>query len=1359
MLSGQIHDIRTIFDQNSDLVRGVTQLPETKYKFLELETKFGYYSEKGFNSNVPYFHYERLLNSLRTFPQVGPEITEESHVEQMGNIRHIIITPIGDGPEIVLWQKKTRLRNFEFPDYDIRISANIEESLNAKEIPEPFNATIIRDRTRHTFSMANDLIKVDMTEVIMRDEGKVIRPQYEVEIEFLGNKNDLPVFEQYIGVIFKLLRGTNLIYTNTVKNQLIRDTIKIVGSTRTDMIDKDILVEARNIKRRDLIYGGIVGNRFIINDIILSKPRRKERSSPRDKGTGYMITFKADGLRKLLIIHNSGIWLVYPPFEFNLVLDLSLKVPQLDKLLTGFNGTIFDGELVVPKQPRRLLYWYLAFDCIAFRGNAAIQLQPYTERQKIVNAIAGAMKTPVLTIDTKETKEIQTPQDFFILVREFLDKRDTLEYNEDGLIFVPIDTIYNPHSQDYPLRDRSLTRIPDVCKWKEARDITIDFALKWIEGGRLDLYVYNDETGKTEPFRGDNINPLTPDMIDYQNELTLNKPTGLVVEYEWTKLPQTEVAEVTQGFLRPRRIRYDKFGPNRLSIALDDWEDIMNPITEEDIKGESLMMTFSYHNRIKKSLYEILTLNPDYKPQIKGIKKYRGINILDIGSGMGGDTAKWIKLADKDDPTTGFVVAVEPNANNRQELINRIKTFNIQDKVNIIPTGGEDTVAITDAVRKFIPGGKVDAVTLMLSMSFFWASDSHLDALVKTIVTNLKPGGQIVFLTIDGTVIEQIFEPALGGPNITDKTIATANIHLYPKLQLPFGRPVDFILPNTIVGEQREYIVHLQDFTSRLGLYGIHLYELHRAESEKLLSEENSLFSSMYSFGYYVNDDKIALLEYEQTAHSPVNIILPVIPSPRKYPTIQMYQPTATIIPTISVTGIPRLPTPEVTPTPPISKRPTQPVRPTQLITPPIPKLPTQPIIPLAPQVLVQPTITIPLLTQSQTGAVVTKPTKYEIEQNQLRWLSVSYTGMGGRIVTGPARNDDTYAPLTCTWYDNLVRIATIGEGSCFIHAVLKAFYKPYQENNSARYRLDTAAKLRRDLAIILGLENPQYPGYTYWDTTARGSFPRMVMEEIADEDLIGLLRVDYSLSGLQRLLNSTSQLGEEVYKFISDALNIDIYVLRATRDDLYPNSHTHHPNIPRNGVVIIGNTYHYEVLAVDGEFGFQTVFPPDDPFLKALTEIFIGDGDFNDIVNVIPYDPDTAFVQNAVNAFVTKTGLNIPAKINEIFLENDPFLLTLNRLMPHIKEMAQIRIAQLNEPEPPPENPVLDHLDRILRILRDSGYTDEETNQIREIVEHRLIPDIPQSLDAIIASAETDGLLSQDQVQAIRNSEITLEI
>ena len=1323
MLSKTIHNIRKALT--------VGRATLTAQQSFELEAKFGSYApgpDIKFNSNVPYVYFERLLNTIKQRPSVTERTTEVSTVSSGArtmvgrtghNIRRIVTTIIGnDSPEQVVWQRKTNIENFEIRDYDVRISANLEETIEA---PANFVAENIRERTRHSFTLGISLMRLDLTEVIMTSADKVARPTYEVELEFLGTIDDLPFFEQEVEVIFKLLRDTELLYTTSMKDQVIADINTVLGGTNPTNIDRNVLVEARNLKKRDLVYGGIVGNEQVKEPAVLVRPPRVNR---RTGGTSYVVTYKADGLRKMLVVHRTGIWLIYPPFEFNLVIDAQRATVQVANLMKSFHGTVLDGELVLPSVPKPTAYYYLAFDCLSSpvpnpRSRTAddklipsrgIQSRSYPDRKAIVDGIAGVLRNSSIIVDAKETHELETSEQFFTIVTNMLNRRDTLDYQEDGLIFTPVDAIYNPQSQLYPsgerrpLNERRLTDIPDVAKLKKTKDITIDFVIKWLDGNRIELMSYDGKA--LVPFRGSDINPVTPDMVDstspilYPNGVPL--PSGSVVEYEWAG-----------ELLRPRKWRPDKQHGNSLEVALDDWDDIMNPITYEFVMGQTLGMAYEYHKRIKRVLYDSLTI-------VDG--KHRGVNILDIGSGRGGGVARWKRL--RRGPTTGFVVAVEPNADNREDLEERIATFELTDRVRVVPTGGEDTVAITQAVRQFIPSGKVDVVTLMLSMSFFWATGSHLAALIRTIRTNLKPGGTIVFLTIDGDTVEQLFEPAFSNQKTTDKRIAEAELHLYNRPQPPYGRALDINLPGTIVGAQREYLVHLNDFTSRLATYGFELQEVHRAEGERLLSEPNKLYSSLFSFGTYSNVDSRLLIADQATTTVVINEAL---------------TPVENLTPDTNNSAVMDYPV-----VPPIS-----PVRTMATIAPIVEPVTTSPTTrPITP--LTTPTVAQPVVRLVPPTLVLSPPNKLQIDRNQLRWLSVAHTGRGGFVVKGPAIGDDTYAPLRASWHNKLVRIATIGDGNCFIHAVLKAFYRKYQNNNDAGYRVDVSSMLRRDLASMLSSENPAYPGRSYWMTAAYGAFPRMTMQQIVDEELVRDVNLDYSMNGLQRLFNSTVQLGDEVYSYVADVLGIDIYILRATTEDLYPHLHTYRLGRNRPAIVIVGNAFHYEVVALDTPEGFQTTFMPGDPFITHLTALFIGDRDLADIYNTRLFDPDAEFVNNAIETFGGVNDYQTPDKLAIIFTAEDDFILNYNRLLPRILQTVRQLQGTNEEPATVETTPVAQQFEHILQTMEESGINSQRLVTLRELFFSRIIPGAPGTVEGIIGSLLTDGLISEQEVETI---------
>ena len=1181
---------------------------------LEIEAKFGRKVNGRFDSSVPYVHYDRLLTYLR---QTGEELLEESTVAIDGNDRRITTTTnSGNG---VVWQRKNNIRHIEVLEYGLRISANLETPIDPIS---GFTPKTIRTRSRHSFEL-NQYIKVDMTEVMMHGQNKISRPIYEVEIEFNGSIDDLSIFEAAITRIFKLLRGTNEIYDIKTKNALVMSVAKALNpekyqnqrslpSNDTEFEDRDIkprMVDARNIKRRDLVYGGIVGN----------------------ETTNYIATYKADGLRKLLVIHATGIWLVYPPYEYNLVL---LTHP----LIKSLADTILDGELVQPKIDINIAYWYLGFDCLAFKGNHSVQNKPYMERKKVVDAVAKNLRSPILTVDAKDALLVDTPDKFFSIVKRLLDAKDDLPYNQDGLIFTPADTIYNPQSNRYPLYHRTLTVHPDVCKFKEGSDITIDFSIKWVSNKQLELYSYDREINQLVHFKGDMINPLTPEMIDHEHELTRGQPSGLIVEYEWSK-----------NKLRPRRIRHDKSGPNGIEIALDDWEDIMHPIEIADIEGLTPMLTFAYHKRIKKGLHKFIPKNA---------------NILDIGSGRGGDAHRWKQIGAK-------VVAVEPNDSNRQELQRRISTFELEDQVLVVPTGGEATADITAAVKSHI--GKADVVTLMLSMSFFWQSEAHLNSLVNTIITNIAPNGTILFLTIDGDTLVQLFEPALGGPVHSTMRVGSADITLHPQSTLiPYGRAVDFILNDTIVGAQREYVVLLNALTEKLDVFGFELTEIHRAEGEKLLQSDQYLYSSIYSYGYYTNTNPTLL-------NTPT--LTPVYDGAYVEPVIKPITPPKTspkvVKPVSPIKVTPKVVKP-VTPVKVTTKvvKPVSPIKVTTKVVKPVSpvKVTTKVVKPVTP-VKVTTKVVKPVtpLKPLITGDIVVDGGTKEQKDDKVKDMAVNRMAagqyldslpVGTSVKPGePASGDDKYAIVNCRWFPNLVRIATIGDGSCFIHSVMKACFSTYQNNADFETRDMLAQQCRRDLAVVLMEENPQYPGHTYWESTARGSFPRLLMQEIKSPDIMKYTRVDYSLYGLQRLFNSFAFLGDECYEYVADVIDYDIYVLRATSDDLHIHLNTHRTGRDRHAIVIVGNGTHYEVIAEDTSEGFKTIFEPDHPFIQEILSRGEREPE-ND------FDPDSAFVHNFWETFKDKaTGVvDFPESIYDLFAEDDIFIQCVNRNFDRIR-------------------------------------------------------------------------------------------
>ena len=1299
----------------------------------ELEIRF-----YGYNTNLGVSR--RAFNRiLEFFSGIAKPIVTHTTDYRSNNIRKTVTTSTSLGDQHVeTWSIKERVWNRMVHEYRYRVAISREVE-NIAPV-EGFRPESTRVKDRKSFMTAGGSMRLDLTVVNSVDERHGDSTTYEVELEVLNPRaiRDLP---KNIGLIMKQLHDTAEIYSQTEYNAIVDYVNTTLGGRPRERgtIDHRVLYQMRNLHLVDMQYGGLVGNSQEI----------------------YTVTHKADGVRKLLVFHPTSVWLVMAPDEANLVFRLTNQTED-----TPLTGTILEGELV-PVENRKTgspnsTYWFLAFDTLAApeigvgtkRGSKAIQKKPHSERlryAKEISKLPAFTDSRALVINTKTFKAFNSSTEFFAIMRIFQRQIPSLPYKDDGYIFTPENMPYDSGHSFKSLSERKLTRLADICKWKPTEQMTIDFSIEWINdqhGKRIELY--SRERGELVIFKGTDKDPYTPLMVDSRHELTNNIPSGTVVEYGWN---------AEHDVLTPYRIRTDKNKPNGLEFAKDNWDLIHHPIHLATILGEDFTLLRRYHNRIKWDLYNRI------------LEKFPGNDqptLLDIGSGRGGDVAKWRNI--------WRIVAVEPNHDHIYDhLIPRIQRFlgqatvqvisspdevvqktmialENQNKVIIVKSGGEATDLITNVVSRFI-GGRVDAVTMMLSMSFFWQSADILDQLVATVANNISPTGEFAFITINGDTVQEIFQPKFKtGYPLSELKLGPADLRYDDQ-----RRTLWVNIPGTIVEDQTEWLVRLDDLRLRFRLYGFKVESLQRADREGFLNDHERIMTTMYSYGWFspiqptptplpgsLEADKARITTVpgadfyapaEPTTAVPVMAVLGpgegpleqqvlpelpigpgsptpgqpetehfgILPSPQKKTQTlpkdqpgQVMQTQTSPITTgspVSPLGITTTPTtvgqttltnlllsPVFSPGSPATPggvglvSPVQPVvqvqsplqlgqvqpqqvqtgvtvspvitippvvvspaadAPPQVIsegkledttppaaTPGIPGIGTGVMIP--PQVQLNlPTVTVlppggagafdpmmaPMPSLPQVFGVI--PPKKTLglpmfqprDTDRLPMLSVVYDP-----ATDRGRGDDISEVISCKWYRQrpVVRIAAIGDGSCFFHSTMKAYLPSYANNPSYIHRSNYVAMLRRDLAYLLQTADAEAPGKTLYETAANGQwatmagFQREEGTEIADE--LGN-PIDYSLDGMQRLLNSKRDVGTEVFGYVSKLLGVGINVMIATRSNLVPSDggidlEDVHPY----SIFIAGNGYHYEVIGVQIEgVGIQTAFKADDPFMTAF--------------------------------------------------------------------------------------------------------------------------------------------------------------
>ena len=180
----------------------------------------------------------------------------------------------------------------------------------------------------------------------------------------------------------------------------------------------------------------------------------------------------------------------------------------------------------------------------------------------------------------------------------------------------------------------------------------------------------------------------------------------------------------------------------------------------------------------------------------------------------------------------------------------------------------------------------------------------------------------------------------------------------------------------------------------------------------------------------------------------------------------------------------------------------------------------------------------------------------------------------------------------------SLVRIRTDMDGSCFFHALAKAYFKPYivgKIDGESFNRKNFIKNLRKDLAKRLASKiDPEDPkSKTYYEALAQGELKKISKD-------MG----NYSLKNMQKELSSSSTPVSNIYnEFISDQLELDIYILDANKKDVYmtgTEDNLLYKN--RRSIVILYLPGHYELIGlVDEDNEVTTLFSPQSDFIQSI--------------------------------------------------------------------------------------------------------------------------------------------------------------
>lgn len=768
---------------------------------LELEVRYGYFygRNSNFSSNVPLSHYHNLIKSLNTQENIVKHVKNvivTNYEYNNNNIRSI------QEAKPLRWESKIKEHSDVLP-YDIRISFATEIPVQPIPVDQRI-ATNTRSKNTTIYTIGSS--RIEMSIVTTSNQIVSRSTTYEVECEFIlpppsGPINNEVALTDYLTTcqnVWLWLRDSIEIYTVQEKNDLSRrindllntipESVSRINNELTLLLKQRITPKLReliveHLSKNDIrtsngdmtnLYNSIVKLNLpddimkIINSIDISYKDHNRLD------TKFISTGTNLGRRTLVdgpLANGGHISMKIDGSRMLIISDKnnlwSFYPPNIFSLLSRSSfvddGTILDTEMVIKDGK----YIFLVFDTLIMNG-IDVRKKNYSDRLFNIN-----YSNDFITIENK----IVLPFTNYNDLNKNIDTITLLSsiYDQDGFLFTTNGEYMNKF-------------------YKLKSSITIDLIVKG-----NDLLMYDTDTMSNVLFNyeNDDLTVITTIIVP-----KVTAPNETVIEFLIEKEINKKNIVLT---LKELRHRPDKSGSNTKNVIYKNISSAIDGMTLNDIKGKSIGIVRGYNNSIKKSLYD---------------KIPRGSQILDIGSGWGGDVSKW-KAQNLN------VVAVEPDANKIPVLLARLKEENYEKNVQVIQAKGENDLGLGEQ--------RFNYITFMLSLSFFYQNKHTFQGLVHNINKYLNDDGKILFLTIDGDCINQLFRPVLAPQLKLPQNISLAGTQLNL-----IDNTLHVVIPG-IVGEQDEWLVYPHE----LGI----VEDYNKANKCKFLGNETFIYSSLFSFG------------------------------------------------------------------------------------------------------------------------------------------------------------------------------------------------------------------------------------------------------------------------------------------------------------------------------------------------------------------------------------------------------------------------------------------------------------------------------------------------------------------------------
>lgn len=580
---------------------------------LELEVRFGEFNKKfipGLQKNI----FDRLMSFVSSFAKY--EKTEYSCIINFSNNTrrvYVLADPepghqfsypwsVGSILDEYRQEKINVCKNYDVSEFGIRFSL-----ANERDIPEYNTVNLsmfvtIRKRIIYSFLGSEfhfGIFKTD-DKLITETTFEHLPLNYNFEMEMGGDKPN-------IGLVYEFIK-------------VIQDTKYPIGVS-----------EMKNVLYNYTLFAG--KKKFIgiqPETASISKIANGECSNASNCVTNeYSITLKLNGTRQLIYLLGGRIYSINSKVEITF-LGLSFNDTTLD-------NTILDSEYFKTK--------FYIFDVIV---NAGVDLRKdpsasLTKRLELLTEIidrvnkSAKIKSGNVTSSLHRT-DFFTKKEYFFTSNLYSTAVTALknagESDIDGIIFNAV----NGPSSAVPM------------KWKPVDQLTIDFKIKktiaTTDSVVWNLYCYN--AGKEILFSYETIKELVVVSEQYKTELEQYKNIHLCIVDKKTdkKFRDNTVVEFKFDAKRlvfiPVRSRPDKTKGNHISIAIDNFENILFPFNLEYLK--SLSQFGNEHKCNKLSIYTVNIKRYDNYIKNKVINVYckKTHSLLDLCCGDASDVGKWI---------------------------------------------------------------------------------------------------------------------------------------------------------------------------------------------------------------------------------------------------------------------------------------------------------------------------------------------------------------------------------------------------------------------------------------------------------------------------------------------------------------------------------------------------------------------------------------------------------------------------------------------------------------------------------------------------------------------------------------------